>query len=571
MAKFSWRNSLFSIQPTAIPFRYCLRVGLKTCGVMLLLLMTTLAHAADVKDFIPKESVFYLQLQDIDEVYGEIEVSENWKKALALLPDAVADWQEMQQGLLMAQGILSTDLMSVIETVGYRTALAVWLDETGTQQIGLVIHSGGNLSELQRLTKVVEGLVGMSGGGTLHLDAGVYQRVHYNAMEMAQNIVKYGFVSEFLVLGAGEGAFEKLMDTYRKDAPSIRQNQEFTKASKKLGSGVASVFADIPSALSMIGNLDEVNRKRFAIFQSLFARINLLETEPFFQASLQFNPDLPENEIGLFLKKGAALKTPKALSAQDDLFVAIAPNILESVWELVRTEMEQNATGETYAAISFLEGLLNLNLEEDVMTGLTGELALSVPDLTNFDPQAVDNLNLEFDGTFQLDADGVETDGAIIFNPSNQMKWNQIGNSLSNLQNASMSQIDYNGTMVSGFASSIYYSKLNDLFLIGFSEEQVCMLVDVIKKNKKLSYLKQVPKTPVAFAQLNLARVLEAAGAGAPPPNKVFVSAEEIEPLLTWISVKDDDVLFEVVLSVGETPLEVLAKFVPFYVWAMEN
>jgi hypothetical protein len=151
------------------------------------------------------------------------------------------------------------------------------------------------------------------------------------------------------------------------------------------------------------------------------------------------------------------------------------------------------------------------------------------------------------------------------------MKWNQIGNSLSNLQNASISQINYNGTKVSGFASSIYYSKLNDLFLIGFSEEQVCMLIDEIKKNKKLSYLKQVPKTPVAFAQLNLARVLEAAGAGAPPPNKVFVSAEEIEPLLTWISVKDDDVLFEVVLSVGETPLEVLAKFVPFYVWAMKN
>ena len=571
MAKFSWRNSLFSIQPTAIPFRCRLRVGLKTCCVMLLLLMTTLAHATDVKDFMPKESVFYLQFQDIDEVYGEIEVSENWEKALALLPDVVADWQEMQQGLLMAQGILSTDLMSVIETVGYRTALAVWLDETGTQQIGLAIHSGGNLGELQRLTKVVEGLVGMSGGGTLRLDAGVYQRVHYNAMEMAQNIVKYGFVGEFLVLGAGEGAFEKLMDTYRKDAPSIRQNQEFTDTVKKMGSGVVVVFADIPSALSMIDDLDEANRKRFAIFQSLFAQINVLETGPFFQASVQFDPDLPENEIGLFLKKGAVLKTPKALSAQDDLFVAIAPNILESVWELVRTEMEKNATGEMYAVISFLEGLLNLNLEEDVMTGLTGELALSVPDLTNFDPQAVDNLNLELDGTFQLDAEGVETDGAIIFSPSNQMKWNQIGNSLSNLQNASISQIDYNGTTVSGFASSIYYSKLSDLFLIGFSEEQVCMLVDEIKKNKKLSYLKHVPKTPVAFAQLNLARILETAGEGTLPADKVFVSAEEIEPLLTWISVEDDEMLFEVVLSVEETPLEVLAKFVPFYVWAMKN
>lgn len=529
------------------------------------------ANAAKVADFMPKESIFYLQLQDIDEVYGEIEVSENWEKALALLPDAVADWQEMQQGFLMAQGILSTDLMSVIETVGYRTALAIWLNETDTQQIGLVIHSGGNLSELQRFTKIVEGLVGMSGGGTLRLDAGVYQRVQYNAMEMPQNIVKYGFVDECLVLGVGEAAFETLMDTYQKDAPSIRENPELTQASKQLGSGVVSVFADVPSILPMIGDLDEANRQRLAIFESFFARLNLLETEPLFQAAVQFNPDLPENEIGLFLKKGVALKTPKALSAQDDLFIAIAPNILESVWELVRTEMAENATGEMYAAISFLEGLLNLNLEEDVMTGLTGELALSVPDFTNFDPEAVDNLNLEFDGTFQLDAESVETEGAIIFSPSNQMKWNQIGNSLSNLQNASMSQIDYNGTTVSGFASSIYYSKLSDLFLIGFSEEQVCVLVDVIKENKKLSYLKQVPKTPVAFAQLNLARVLEAAGGGAPPPDTVFASAEEIAPLLTWISVEGNEVLFEIVLSTEEIPLEVLAKFVPFYVWAMEN
>ena len=528
------------------------------------------ANAAKVEDFMPQESIFYLQLQDIDEVYGEIEVSENWEKVLAMLPNTIPDWQEIQQGVQMGQGVLSTDVMSVIETVGYRTALAVWVDEVDTQQIGFVIHSGGNLGELKRFTKIVEGLVGMSGGGTLHLDAGVYQRVHYNAMEMGQNIAKYGFVDEYLVLGVGEGAFEKLLDTYRKDAPSIQQNREFTDAVKEMGAGVASVFADIPSILSMINDIDEVNRKRFAIFRSLFARLNLLEIGPFFQVSVQFNPDLPEDEIGLFLKKGAALKTPRALSAQDDLFVAIAPNILESVWELICTEMEKNATGEMYAAISFLEGLLNLNLEEDVMTGLTGELALSVPDYTRFNPEAVSNINLELDGTFELSAEGVDTEGTLIFSPSHQMKWNQIGNSLSNLQNASISQIDHNGTTVSGFASSIYYSKLNDLFLMGFSEEQVCMLVDKIKNNKKPSYLKQVPKTPAAFAQLNLARILEVAGRGTPPADTVIVSSEEIEPFFAWISVEDDDVLFEVVLSVEDTPLEVFAKLAPFYVWLVD-
>lgn len=539
-----------------------------TIFVLFLIGIAFSANAARVEDFMPEESVLYVQLQHIDEVYGEIETSETWQKAFALLP---GESEDIRSGIRMAEAFLSTDLLSVLETIGYQTALAVWLDETESPQVGFVVHSGGNLSELQRFTKIAEGAIGLTGENTLRLDAGVYQRARYNAMEMSQNIAKYGFVGDFLVLGVGEGAFEKLMDTYRKDAPSIRQNPKFAKASKKLGSGVAVVFADVPSALSLINDLDESNRERFSIFQSFFGQLNLLETGPLLQVVAQFNPNLPENEIGLFLKKGAALKTPKALSAQDDLFVAIAPNILKSVWELIRTEMEKNATGEMYAAISFFEGLLNLNLEEDVMTGLTGELALSVPDYTRFEPEAVSNLNLEFDGTFELDADGVDTEGTLIFSPSNQMKWNQIGNSLSNLQNASISQIDHNGTTVSGFASSIYYSKLNDLFLLGFSEEQVCMLVDAVKNNKKPSYLKQVPETPTAFAQLNLARILEVAGRGTPPADKVIVSSEEIAPLLAWISVADDEVSLEMTLLGKGAPLEVLAKLVPFYVWAMEN
>ncbi|MXZ02006.1 DUF3352 domain-containing protein, partial [Candidatus Poribacteria bacterium] len=465
---------------------------------------------------------------------------------------------------------LSTDPLSVLETVGYRTGLAVWLDETNAPQIGLVIHSGGNLSELQRFTKIVEGLVGMSGENIWHPNAGEYQRVSYNMMEMDGNVVKYGFAGDYLVLGAGEDAFEKLMDTYRKDAPSIRENREFRETLKKLGSGVISAFADISHALSLIGDLDDVNRKRLAIFESLSARINLLEKGPLFQVDVQFNPNLPDNEIGMFMKKGETLKTPNAMSASDDLFVAIAPSILESVWELLRTEMHKNANDDTYAAIAFFEGLLNLNLEEDVMAGLTGEIALSVPDFTQFDPQALENINLEFDGNFYFDAGNVETGGAIIFNPTNRMKWNQIGNSLSNLQNISISQTDYNGTTVSGVDSSIYYGGVKDLFLLGFSEEAVYRLVDSIKEDTKPSYLKQVPKTPVAFAQVNVARALEIQK-GAPPSDQVLVSSKEITPVLAWISIEDRDASFEIVLSSEQIPLEVLAKHVPFLVWAMQN
>ena len=131
------------------------------------------------------------------------------------------------------------------------------------------------------------------------------------------------------------------------------------------------------------------------------------------------------------------------------------------------------------------EGLLNLDLEEDIMAGLTGELALSVPDLTRFDPEALSGLRFEFDGTFAFDAADVQTGGGIIFDPSNRMKWNQIGNSLSNLQNVSVSQTEYKDTRVSEVATSIYHSEVDGLFLISFSEEQMHALIDGIKRRKR--------------------------------------------------------------------------------------
>lgn len=552
-AKFSWRRKRCQIKAIS-----------KICCVMLLLVMTGVANAAEVEDFMPKESILYLKLQDIDEVYGEIEISENWEKALTLLAD-LPNAQEMQQGLSMFQSMLGTDLLGIIETVGYRTALAIWLEEANSSEIetGVVIHSGGNLDKLRQLIKLVEGLLGMAAENTLRLNAGVYQRVRYNAIEIPGGIAKYGFVDDFLVIGTGEGSFEKLMDTYRTDMPSIRQNKEFDKALEKTGSGEVVVYTNLPPILSVMkNNIEESLRTRLAIFQSVFGRLNLLETGPFLQVAAQFNPALPENEIGLFLKEGQKLETLNALSVEDDLFVTVVPKIVESMWELVPTD-------DAAEGIAFLEGMLNLNLEEDIMVGLTGELALSVPDFTRFDPEALSGFIFEFDGTIELDAGDVQTDGGIIFNPRHRMKWNQVGNSISNLQNASVSQTNYKGETVSELSSNIFHSEVDGLFLIGFSEEQVYALIDGIKEKKKPPYLKQLPKTPTAFAQLNLARVLETQN-GSPPADKLLVNSEEMALLLAWLSIEGDAALLEVGLSDEDTPVEMIAKLVPFFLWNMD-
>lgn len=544
-----------------------------TIFVLSLIGIAFAANAAKVEDFMPKESVLYVQLQHIDEVYNEIETSETWQKALALLPDGA---KEIENGITMAEAFLSTDLLSVLETIGYQTALAVWLDETRAVQVGFVAHSGGNLSELQRFIKIAEGAIGLSGTTTLRLNAGVYQRVRYNVMEMDQDIAKYGFAGEFLVLGVGEGAFEKLMDTYRKGAPSISDNEVFGGMQKKMGSGEAVIFADMEHALSLaeIDDLDVWRRTRFPIVESVCVRLNLMEPGPLYQMAVRFNPNAPdfsENEISLFLEEGKKLEILNALSGKEDMFVAVAPNVMKGIWKIVRSEMEKNLTDNLIEGISYVEGLLNLDLEDDVMTALTGELALSVADLSQFDPTTFEALEINADNSFTIDAAAVETHGGLIFKPTNLLKWNQFTNSLSNLQNISVSQTVYNQATLSEFATNIYYSEVDGQFLLSFSEDQMHALIDGIKQKKSPAYLKQVPENPIVFAHLNLARVLEAAGEGTPPADKVLVSSEETAPLLAWISVEGSEALLEVVLSLEDTPLEVIAKLVPFYVWSMEN
>ena len=473
-----------------------------------------------------------------------------------------------------------------METIGYRTALAVWSDTDNAPQIGTVIHSGGNLSQLKRFTKVVEGFIGMSGPNILHIDAGKYQRVRYNMLKLNQQTIKYGFIDEFLVLGVGESAFEKLMDTFRKKAPSIAKNTHYAEISEKLGSGQISLFCNVQQTVKdfpidkdkedlndlekLIAALDELD-----FCEVMLGEFNLLEIGEFLtlhaeltQKSIkQYHAFVPNSER--FVKEKNPFKTVKAVSPNKDLFIAIAPVVSEVLWQGLSQFIAEEGDDDVYAGISFFEGLLNLNLEDDIFPSLTGEFAISVDDLAQFDPSALESLEIEFDGAFSMDAGGVETQGTLIFNSSNSRKWNQLGNSVSNLQNLSVSQTEYNGVIVSTLATNLHYTTVDGLFLFGASEEEMYTVIDEIKNGKSPVYFAQLPKTPVAIAQLNVARAFELEK-GPPPSDRVLVNSNEISPMVMWISVKDGKALLEMSLSRKSTGLEALARLMPFFAWNME-
>ena len=527
----------------------------------LLLSFPILSHAAKVTDFIPKDSVAYLQINDLDEIYNEIKMSETWKKDLEpLIGEDLR--RNIQNGMMLAQNIISADVYTVIETLGYQVGGAMWLDETGNQQGGIVVHSGGNLAELKRFTKIATGLLGLS-EGILTLDAGEHRKVKYDTLQMPDFLLAYGFVGDFLVVGIQENSFEQLIDTYRKKSDSIKRNESFVQTSKAMETGQVNMYLDFGDVLPYLDGIDEETRVQVEVISNVSAVLNLLEKGPILQLQTKIDPDRSESYISRFLKEGKELSTLKSISGDEDLFVSLAPGILNTVWELINDELENSETDDPFAFITYLEGILNLNFDEDVVAGLTGEIALTVNNLSLFEPSSIENLNLELFESFQIDAGNVHTNGGIIFNSSNTDKWKQIKNSLSNIQNTSVSKINYKDTDISIFATNIYYSEKDGLSLLSFSDEQMFSLIDGLENKRKISFMKQVPKKPLAFAKLNILKVLELVSEGEITINEDEID-NEISPLLAWINVKENTVMLEVMVSDKESPLEVLLKLVPF-------
>ena len=232
------------------------------------------ADAAKVTDFIPKESVVYIQLNDFDEIYNEIQISEDWEQTLDQVLDE-SDLQGIQQGMLAVEGIIGTDLFGIIDTVGYQTGFAIWEVAINSIRGGIVIHSGGNLADLQRLTKILTGAIGLS-GGTLKPNAGEHRKVKYDTLQMQDVLFNYGFVGDFLVVGIGENSFEKLIDTYRKKSLSIEKNELYSKVSKKYEMGQVTGFINVSGLLPLLQDLSDIERTQLQTFKTVFAQLNLL-------------------------------------------------------------------------------------------------------------------------------------------------------------------------------------------------------------------------------------------------------------------------------------------------------
>lgn len=521
-----------------------------TLMIILLVSHTVTLNAANFEDFVPHNCALYVELNGLGDATTSIKIEEI-------------------STILNVFGITK-----IIDSLGNRSCLALWLDKKDRINAGFIVDTEGDMVQIQQLKRHATRLF-----GTIALtqkdDAGKHRQVRYGELDLSNNKIIYGYVDEFFVIGIGERSFKTIIDTYNNKLPSLLTNDRYIAAKKNIGPGEISIFCNM-EVVASVEQQDRLEPFKKAIeelngFKSLSASLNLKKPGNFLKVYAPLTRTVQKNINDLIpipLQHSNRLdpeKTIKALTGEEKLFIAISPAITQFLWHHLRQYIDKEAEGGFFDLINLVEGEYNIDLYDDIIPALTGELALSVLDFHPFAHGILDEKELGINLSFSTDADGgseIEAEPfdrfGFIFSSSNQMKWNEFSNALANKDNISSIQFfDYNGIRVSEIGNGVYLCNTDGLAISSVGEDQVYNLIDALQEAKQFPInIEQEIQTSIACVQLNLVTLLEILLGSDHIPDK-----NEALPMLTWVSVEDNALLLQAAFLNEEAPIDTLISF----------
>ncbi len=478
-----------------------------------LILMISHAHAAKVEEFIPNDSILYFTLRDLDEVWTAVEKSENWK-AVGATPALKGQIDGINQAINMLQLMVGTDLQSMVEMLGHQIAYTVF-PGSETPMIGLIVHTSGAIREVERIVNGLAQMAGSSEGNRVVPNAGKYQKIEYSTAQLGNLSLTYAFVDDLFVVGLNPGSFEGLIDTYRKQRMSITSNEPFRKLYQKFTEGQVFGFVDLDRAIPLLtAKMDAAKRREFNVLgldslQTLGYSLDVLNVGGSHQLYAQIKPDRRSGLLGALLQEGQPLQSIQALSGDEDLFISIAPSGADAIWRVIETiATAADDSGGFYNGIAQIEALLNLNIKNDVLGALTGEIAVWGQFTKGMSGKPKSPMDLLY-----------EIDAAIVAGLKNPSKWKTFLDSIQNLVNIPIQQYQYKGTTLHRVSLppetptlTVSYGYVKNLFLVSFSDKRFESVVDNASAGRAVSpfqkRFKQLPANPTLLLQLKLDKLL---------------------------------------------------------------
>ncbi|MFC1715577.1 hypothetical protein ACFL6S_18040 [Candidatus Poribacteria bacterium] len=363
--------------------------------VLTLYLSTICAEAADapksVMDMIPYESLAYVYVSDLDVVVHTALESPEWQeiKGMEMLAE---DLDKAKQGLSFIPMLVGITIDELLSTFGHRMA-ACLIGMGGEGPVaGLIVNTGDYKEQVEYAVSQAATLPAVAGGAML--EEKEYRDTAYTLVGNDAIKVRYGFLDNFLIAGIG-GGFEKLVDFYKDGGRSIKDTENFQYMEQQVSlSSNISVYADIERAAPilkglMAGMMGEADAEApGGMTPAMMADLALSSTKAF-AFSLGLSGHV--NEMYLYLKQTEAhpitdlVLAPRSPMYSADLIplddgAMVGAHIGDPTELLDRglklAEFLGTSTQDIEMQIQQMEDAVGLDLREDLLSALTGEIAV---------------------------------------------------------------------------------------------------------------------------------------------------------------------------------------------------
>ena len=523
------------------------------------------SQAKTIETVVPKDSFFYLKLQNLQSCREEIGNSKNWEQTANII-SALPKWQSMNQFMEMLPTFVGTDIHGLIQAfLGHGLAMTVSPGAEGLM-VGIVIENDSKHPQkaeeiFDRFLQTVSGIE----GNLTELRESVYSDITFKTIRINEQQLAYGRLNETLLLvGVTTGSFEKMVDVYKNEKDSIVTNSTYRTVSDKFGKSDISMFVDMQTAMPYVkALLPSSITVELESFRTLAYSWELLYKGGSQWVYGQLKEELPETSI-LLRQEGGIMQTLRGLSGQESFFLTLSSSIASKIL--------QNAF-ESQTDTSMSEGIPKFLIPEkmDVLKAVTGEVAISVDDLFSFGTITEDLYDLhviDSNGVIQeVKIDFPVVDLGVIFKPDFPMEWQTLFNGiLERMTDKSPQQFNYNGTVFNrvDLPGELYYANVNGLFVLAFSEKHVKSILNNILTRSGESFfekrLTQLPATPAFLLQVNLDDYL----AVIITEEEAAMFPKKIGILQSSITLQKGEAWLEMTISPDEMPIDALALLTPF-------
>ncbi|MFQ6039797.1 MAG: hypothetical protein ACE5PV_02985 [Candidatus Poribacteria bacterium] len=364
------------------------------CCALLFLWQVNRAAAEEesrtLTSIIPYDTIVYLSISNLDEVSQTAVSLPEWEELYSM--DEIEDGlQQPEQLLTMLLGLTPEEF---IKFIGHKLVFSFLGIENNMPIACLAIDAGENREQAQYAIEQLISFTALSGEMTPREDS--YREVPYTGINLGELEIDYGFLDNFVLAGIN-GGFEKIVNLYKDGGKSIEDNPNFQFIGKKIGlASEICLLANVEQAMPILPELQKLMNKDNAPsekseadkeFQQFLEETILPSIKAFglslslsglvHKAYLHIEPIADNPLFNLLLTAHPTMSSIKFLPV-DGALAGIQIGDPVALFDSLLNVMEffgQNRE-DIEKKISEAEQTVGLNLRDDLLSALTGEIGV---------------------------------------------------------------------------------------------------------------------------------------------------------------------------------------------------